>query len=295
MAQETIDNHLITQFSDRVHVLAQQKEPRQRAHTMQGKMTGDVWAYDTLDQVEARELNARINKVEFDSIDHARRKIVRRRFTVNLPIDQSDVRGAIIAHQDKYAGAIATAMNRVFDKVVMDARFADVLTGREFDTTTTYASEGLTTVDGTAGFTYEKILEADRQFIDNEVGNDMPETKSLDLTGDEHESLMKESELTSGDFSRQFAVDKGEMVMAAGYAIIKYGASVNNPLIPVASAVRTCSVKTSRAIFVGMSKEVEIKIQNRNDFVEVNQVQGVFELGAVRTEGILINKFTATE
>ena len=295
MAQETIDRHLITQFSDMVHVLAQQTAPRQRAHVQMGKMTGDRWAYDTLDQVEARELSARINKVEFDSIDHNRRKIARRRFTVNLPIDASDIRGSIINHKSKYAQCIASAMNRVFDTVVMQARFADVSTGREFDTTTTYASEGLSTVDATAGLTYEKILEADRQFIDNEVGNDMPETKSLDLTGDEHENLMKETELTSGDFSRQFAVDKGEMVMAAGYALIKYGASVTSPLIPVVSAVRTCSAKVNRAMFIGMSKEVEIKIQPRNDYVEVDQVQGIFELGAVRTEGILIQKVTATE
>ena len=52
---------------------------------------------------------------------------------------------------------------------------------------------------------------------------------------------------------------------------------------------------SSRALCVGMSKEMGIKIDNRPDMVETTQVQIVFDLGAVRTEGVLIQKVTTTD
>lgn len=295
MAQETVDKHLITQFSDQVHVQAQQMKARLRPHVQVGKMTGDDWAFDTMGQVEAREIFGRIQKVEFDSIDHNRRKITKRRFAITLPIDARDIRGALLNHKQKYAEAVAKGMERQFDRIVIEKQFADVLTGRNFGTTITYATEGLPTVDATAGLTYEKLLEIMRQFIDNEVGNDMPEMFVLGISGDEHEALMKETELTSGDFTRQFAVEKGELVRAAGFIVIKYGASVNNPLLPVAAAVRDNFAMSTRSMFVGMSAEINIKVENRPDFYEVEQVQAIFELGSVRTEGNLIQRVQTTE
>jgi hypothetical protein len=234
MANE-IDNALVTQFSDMVHVKSQQIKARLRPHVRVKKMSGDLWAYDGLGIVDAQEVAGRVQQTTFNSIDHTRRKISRRRFVVTLPIDSSDVRGVLLNPEGEYAGAVIRALERVFDRVGIEAAFADVSSGRDFDTTVTFASEG-NTVNATAGLTYEKLLEIRKYWTNNEVGNDVPENFLFLMTGTEEEALMKETELTSGDFSRQFVVDQGEISKGVGLMFIKYGASVNNPLLSVSGS-----------------------------------------------------------
>lgn len=294
MAQETVDKHLITQFADLVHNKAQQMKARLRPYVQIKKMSGDEWAYDTLGDVEAQEVSGRIQKVDFQEIDHNRRQLRKRRFVVTLPIDARDAEGMLLDPQSMYADAVVKAMERRFDRVVIEAMFASVNTGRRFDTAVTYASEGYTALSATSGLTYEKLVELKKDFIDNEVGNDVPEDFVLGISGDEHEDLMLETELTSGDFSRNFVVDQGEIIKAAGFKLVRYGASVASPMLSESGGNRTCFAMSTRAMCVGMPKEFSITIKDRPDYIDVKQVQIVGEIGAVRTEGKLIRQVTTT-
>lgn len=293
MANE-IDAALVTQFSDMVHVRAQQMKSRLRPYFQIRKMTGDLWAYDGLGIVDASEQNARIATVVFNSIEHNRRKISRRRFVVTLPLDSSDVRAVLTNPQNDYAGACTRAIERVFDRVGIECAFASVSTGRDFSTTTTYTSDGGLTVDATAGLTYEKMLEIRRRFHNNEVGNDMQERFLFLCTGDEEAALMQETALINTLYTQQFVVDKGEMTRAVGFELIRYGASVSNPLLATSSGTRTCIAASERGIVYGMSLDLSLKIQERSDLVETTQIQAIIQLGAVRTEGVLVQKVNTT-
>lgn len=295
MPGDSIENSYVIQFSDQVHTAAQQSKARLRPYVMMKQMTGASFAYDGLGQAEASEIFGRHQPIVFSDIEHKRRKISRRRFSLVLPIDASDVRSALVNPESEYAMACAKAMERVFDRVVLEAMFADVLTGREFGTTVTFANDGGNTVDATGGVTYEKLLEANKFFIDHEVGNEAPITKIMGITGDEHEALMKETELVSGDYSRQYVIDAGEIQRANGINLVKFAGSIARPMLPVAASVRSCFVMAQNAMCVGMSKEMAITVKDRADLHETSQVEIIFDLGAVRTEGLLIQKFTTTE
>lgn len=293
MANE-IDVALITQFSDMVHIKAQQMKSRLRPYLTIKKMTGDNWAYDGIGIVEAQEVSGRINKTEFNSVDHLRRKVRRRRFVVTLPIDSSDVRAVLTNPQNDYAGACTRAIERVFDRVGIEAAFADIQYGRDFESTYTFAQDGGLTINATAGLVYEKMTEIKRKFVNNEVGNDTPEQFLFLVTGDEEEALMKETQLTNSLYTRQVVIDKGEMTKALGFDIIKYGASVNNPLLAVTSGTRDCVALSQRGIVYGMSLDLKMNIQERPDYIETTQVQAIIQLGAVRTEGVLVEKVQTT-
>jgi len=295
MAGETIDAALVIQFSDMVHVAAQQNKARLRPFVQIKQMSGDKFAYDGIGSVEASEIFGRHQPVVFSDIEHRRRKISRRRFQITLPIDASDVRGMLLNPQSEYAGACVRAMERVFDRIVVEAMFATVYTGRDMDTSVTFATDGGTTVTATGGLTYEKLLEINQKFMDNEVGNDVPEQIILGLSGVEHTMLMKETELISSDFTRQYVVEKGRISQAAGMQIVLFAGDVNNPILDVNSSVRDCFAMSTRAMCVGMSKEMGLKIEERSDLIETTQVQIIFELGAVRTEGILMQKVQTTD
>ena len=293
MANE-IDTALITQFSDMVHVRAQQMKSRLRQHFAIRKMTGDVWAYDGIGIVDATEQNDRVAQTVFNSVEWNRRRIARRRFVITLPIDSSDVRAMLTNPQNDYAGVCIRAIERVFDRVGIQAAFASVYTGRDFSTTVSAATDGVVTVDATAGLTYEKMVEMRRRFVNAEVGNDMPETFLLLCTGDEEAALMQETALINSLYTRQSVVDKGELKYAVGFEVIKYGGSVLYPLLNVASGVRNNIACTTRGLVYGMSLDLNLKVQERPDLIETTQVQAIIQLGAVRTEGVLVQQLNTT-
>ena len=291
---DSIDKALVIEFSDVVHAIAQQSVSRLKPYAKIIQMTGDTFAYDGLGRVEAKEISGRNVPVTFDNIEHTRRKMTRSRFAITLPIDGSDVRGALMNPESKYAEQIAAAAVRQYDRVIYNAAFASVLTGRDFETTVSATTDGVLTVDATAGLTYEKLLEIRQNFMDNDVGIEHDERIFLTVTGAEHTRLMKEEELISSDFNRAFVIEKGQIKTAVGIELVGFAAGVSAPIIPSVSSQRQLLAASSRGICLGISKEMSIKIEQRPDLIETTQVQVVFEIGAVRTEGALVQKVSVT-
>ena len=294
MAGELIDNALVIQFSEHVHVLAQQMEARLRPYAEVRPMTGETYAYDGLGPVEASPVVGRQQPVQFSDINHLRRQIARQRFALTLPIDAADVRGMLINPQGEYAKACVRAMARVFDRVVVASLFATVYTGRTMATAVTAANDGVITVTATSGLTYAQLITIRKGFMDNEIGNDIDETFVMGIAGNEYTALMQEVELINDLYSQNYVVDKGRMAEAAGIKLVPFGASVAKPVLSVASSVRACFVMSTRGCCVGMSKEFSLKVEPRPDLIEVTQVQIIFDLGAVRTEGPLVQQVNTT-
>lgn len=290
-----IETAQIIQFSDQVHLEAQQMKARFAGIFPVKQMRGKSYAYDGVGSIEAQELSGRFNKVTFSDLKITRRKIGRRRFSLTLPIDEDDVSKVLLDQEREYTRACAMAMARVHDRIGAEAALADVLTGEDFETTVTFANDGGLTVTATGGIVYANLLSIVQNFIDNDVGNDMIEDFVFCISGDEHTALMKETELTSGDFVRQFAVEKGSLVDVVGMRLIKFAANATNPILAVSSGVRSCLALSSRGLCYAMPKQFEIKVQERTDLVQTNQVQVNWTLGAVRTEGVLVQKVTTTD
>ena len=70
---------------------------------------------------------------------------------------------------------------------------------------------------------------------------------------------------------------------------------MTNPLLTVSSGTRNCIAASERGIAVGMSLDLSLKIQERPDYVETTQIQAIIQLGAVRTEGVLVQQVNTTQ
>ena len=293
----SIDNALITEFSAMVHTVAQQKISRLKPYVRQVQMSGDVWTYDGLGRVEAREIEGRNVPATFDDITHSRRKMSRRRFVINLPVDASDVRGALLNPESEYATAVANGMVRQIDRVIYQAAFADVLTGRDFSTTVTAAADGVLTVDATAGLTYEKLLEINQNFFENDVGIDDTERTFLTITGKQQTALMGEIEFINNQYNTAApngGVGKGVIQTGLGLDLVPIAGGVSAPIIPTVSGERALLAASDRGLILGVSKEMSVTIKDRPDYFETTQVQVIMEMGAVRTEGALVQKVRVT-
>lgn len=298
---ESINTVAARMFADRLHVSQQQRTSRLRGLTIVRPFTaGKTMAYDGLGLIDAIEITGtRFNEADFSYAPFTRRKVTKRRFFLNLPIDRSDVDNMVLDPTSPYVMACVRAINRVYDKVVLESAFADVATGEEFGTSVTFADDGGATVTATAGLTYEKILELNANYKNSEANADNTRTRCLVITGEEEEALMQETELISGDFRRQMPVENGELVSAVGNKLIIYGSDVTSPLLGVSSGTRSnvsfIGGQDDSAFFVGLAVETSPAIDRRVDYVGVKQVLVEIELGCVRTEGKLIQKLTTTD
>jgi len=290
-----IDNVLITQFSNLLHVEAQQTKSRLMGRFPSVPVTADEWAYDGTGTVTARTANERNPRISPVNPDFSRRRMLRDRIVVELIVDNRDVRGMFENPSSKLVRDCMYAIYRKADAIGISALFADVSTGRRFDTTVTFAGGGGQTVNATAGLTYAKLLEIRANFRKNEVGTDMPENILIGISEQEETQLFNITQLTSGDFSRNYVVDKGQVVQVLGMDLVTFGSNVDNPQLSVAAAVRDCFAASSQGLIYGMSKEFGVKvIPDYPGYIESTYIQVLGEIGAVRTDEDRIQKVTTT-
>lgn len=290
----SINNALVIQFSEMVHVKSQQMKSRLRDKVETKMVKGEDYSYEDIGSLEAVEITSRHQATAGQDITHGRRRIRMREFRATIYLDKKDQLETLIDPQRNYAQAVARSLYRKFDAIAAEAAFASVNTGKDFSTSVTFANDGGDTITATSGLTYEKLLEIQEEFIDDDVGIDEVEDFYLCITGEENTDLMSETELTSGDFTRQFAVEKGKLVMASGFELVHFAANASTPILDVNSSVRDCIAASKRGLCVGVSEELSVEIDKRPDLNNLTQVQASMFMGAVRTEGKLVKKVTTT-
>ena len=298
MTMDLVPSHLVVQFSEIMHIKAQQMRSRFRPYVVLRRMTGDTYAYDGLGTVEAREVVARFSPTVWDDIEFFRRKIAKRRFVITLPVDKLDLEGMLTDPQGQMAQAAVMGMERVYDQVVMQAMFATVFTGQSFATSLSFSAGGGLTVDATAGLTLPKILTIKQNFIDQEVGNEGSNTGPADIvvgiSGEEHTTLMQIDQFINSRYTNQFALEKGVLVRVAGMDLIPFGASITTPVLAVSGGVRTCFALAREGMCVGIGREWEVTVKDRPDYVDTKQIQITGVLGAVRTEEKRVQELLTT-
>jgi hypothetical protein len=295
MAMETISTQLVTQFSSMMHIKQQQLHSRFRPYCDMREMKGDSMAYDGLGTVEARELTGRFNTTQFDDLEHFRRKIPRREFSVTLPLDQYDLEARLTDPKGAYAQAAMAAMERAFDRVCYGALFASVQYGRNFENTVTSAGDGVLTVNATAGLTLASVLNVKQNFIDGECLDASDHGGAvIGMSGEEHTTLMQIQQLTNSQYTNQMAIEHGRMVSCLGMDFAIFGQNVTIPVIPVVAGIRQNFAMGKMGLAVGIGRNWQVTVKDRSDLVNTTQVQITGVLGAVRTEGKLVQLLTTT-
>lgn len=290
-----IDTALAIQFADQVHTNGQQMKTRTRDKVTVVPMSTADMTVETLDSLEAIEITSRHQKTQGQDIVHGRRRLRMREFRATIYLDNKDEVSVLTAPERGYSMAVARAMYRQFDRIVVEAALATVYTGKDMTTAVTASADGVQVVDATSGLVYEKLLEIGENFMDYEIGTEMQESISLLHAGEEHTDLMQETELTSGDFTRQFAIEKGKIINAAGLDLIGFGGKVSNPILSVSAGnVRSCIALAEGGIQVGLAKDAEVYVDIRADLNRAKQVQAVLMLGAVRKEGARVQEVQTT-
>lgn len=290
------DTVQITEFNAALDVQEQQMNTRLLPFVRRISINGDDFAYDGLNEVQSYRANGRNPDIQPTQASFSRRKLSRERVVVTLEVDERDVRGMLTNPNADLAKMCIAAVERETDRIIYDALFASVLTGRNFGTTVTYTTDGVASIDATAGFTYEKLLEIKAGFIDNEVGNDaggnLPVV--IGISGDEHTDLMSEIELTSGDYTGQYVIDAGVIRKALGYNLVAFGANATDPILETVAGERISFALAQGGAVLGISLERKVEVKDHPLKIETSIINVIKELGAVRTQGVRVQRIRLT-
>jgi hypothetical protein len=297
----TYNNTTTRQFSADVHHLVQQSVAKMTPFIKLKQLKAADLAYDRLGSVDMREITGRFVAVEFDDPAFSRRQLSNRRFVLSLPIDDKDDIEAKLEWDTEFKKMIAKAIVRQKDRIAIEAAFATVNTGPQFATPVTAVADGVLNVNCvvSGGINYDKLLEVTQNFIDREV-DPADHLMGLTVGGREHTDLMQENQLTSGDFNREYFIEKGSMVKAAGLELLKYGALVTNPMFPTILVANPLNISGSNekqhiaiaqgGICVGLAKDFEIKVYDDHRYYGTRVIEVSAQMGAVRTEGALVQR-----
>lgn len=287
----------ITEFNAALDIQEQQMTSRLTPYVVRKSINGDDFAYDGLTEVQSYRANGRNPDIQPVEAQFTRRKMSRERVVVTLLVDNKDVRGMLADPQSQLAQLCIAAIERETDRVIYDAMFASVYTGRNFATEVTAANDGIFSVDASTAFTYEKLLEIRANFIDAEVGNQGQIPIVIGISGDEHTDLMSEVELTSGDYTSQYVISKGIITSAMGMDLVAFGAgsSITDPILEIASdTYRYSFALAQKGVALGISLERKVEVKDYPTKIETTIINVIKELGAVRTAGVRVQKVKLT-
>ncbi len=291
---DTLNQTLVTQFTNMVNHIAQQKESFFRGRVLTKPVKGKKFDWQNLSSGTSRLQTARHEQVVLASPEHSRLGALMNTYFDAWGFDQSDSLQALIELGSPYAQALASQMARKFDKVVAEAALGTVLSGESLSSTTSFAG---TTVDATStGLTYDKCREIQAAFHKRGVGLTADEKLYLAITEQEHTTMLNEVEFTSKDYYNDFTVVNGRVMKALNMEVIVFPSAplAGESIINVSSTTRNCFAFANSGIVVGINSDVEIRVEDRPDLVDTKQVKALFRLGALRTEDSKVVKVNTT-
>lgn len=294
MPAETFNQAWKDVFTTNIYQKIEQELAKTAPYVTTVPLMGERMFYDRLGGLEDRELSGRYNLVQWDTPEFDRRMMTRREFAVAVPVDENDVEFMLTDPTSALVQKVVAALQRRKDRIALEAALGSVRTGKDGTTTVTAAADGVRTVNATGGLTYEKILEINQNFIDDEVSVDDNVRQVIFLTGKEHTQLMGETEFISADYTRQFVIEAGRIKTVMGNDIVKFGANATNPILSVSGGVRDCIAMATGAILLGIQKDIDLKVDERKDYHHTTQITATLKIGGMRMEGKRVQKLTTT-
>lgn len=294
---DTLNQVQVTMFADMVNMKAQQTASFFKGRVLEAPCRGKRFEVINLEQVSAGLVTSRFQKVALTDAPLQRRGALVDTYSIELGFTESDQLQSIVDLESPFVDAVAKAMMREYDRKVARAAIGTVLTGEDFTTSTSFTSDGGTTVTASSGLVFDKVREVLQKFYARGVGLTADEELYLAITDKEHSTLLSQAQFTSQDYAKDFVVVNGKVTKVLGMNVIQFPSSptAGSSIINAQSAtVNNCFAFAKSGIKVGMNSDIEVKVTPRPDLVETMQVQALFRLAAIRVDGAKVVQIDVT-
>lgn len=300
----SIDQAALLNFNDAFHQMAQQSQSKlisSKAVKM-APSKGKTTNYGRIGRIELVEVSTRNPDKEYGDYALDNRQFSKRRFTRTITIDaKNDINELIKDPTSDIITQLNNAKERVIDRIALAAAAGTVLVGQPdaAPSSISAATDGVLTVDGTAGFTYDVVQLITENFINNELTDAMIAGTTLCVSGTEHTDLMGEVEFINNDYMSVNDVAKGLMNQAGVYQVAKFAGSKNggitvlSPFLPETTTQRTCMALAPESILIAMELG-RLEVEKSNIKVNSWDITIDFWINAMRTEGARVQLITTT-
>ena len=277
----TINTAFISQFSDNLHSLVEQRGSKLRTSVPVEMAKGEKHFFDRLGSFEASEITSRLETTDLQDPAHSRRMASVRRYHASTYLDDIDSLKMLIDPTSDYAMKLARAHGRKLDDIVIDAMLGSAATGKDGDGTQAFDTTNQQIAHGSAGFTVAKFNQALRILESNDVDID-GETLYLAIGARAVEDLLGDTtnQVTSFDFQEGKVLSTGKLPSFRGVNIIRTQRITDE----TADTTYRGLLYTAGTVKVAMNKDMEVKVAERADLNFAQQVSTYAQYGAVRME-----------
>lgn len=285
-----IDTAFVQQYSANVQMLSQQMGSRLRDAVRLETVVGKNAYIDQIGSVSAQLRTSRHADTPQIDTPHQRRRLSIASYEFADLIDDQDKVRMLIDPTSSYAQAAAAAMGRAMDDVIIAAALGTASTGE--------TGSGSATLDATAnmvgsassndGLTVAKLTEAKRKMDLNDVDPSIP--RYIAVGPKQIEDLLGSTTVTSSDFNTVKALVQGDVDTFLGFQFI-----MTNRLSVDSNDIRSCFAWAEDGITLGIGKDVQARIDERNDKGYATQVYYCMDIGAVRMEESKVVKIFCDE
>ena len=289
MSQQ-ITTAFVQQYSANVQMLSQQMGSRLRDAVRLETVVGKNAFIDQIGSVTAQLRSSRHADTPQIDTPHQRRRLSIASYEFADLIDDQDKVRMLIDPTSSYAQAAAAAMGRAMDDVIIAAALRTASTGE--------TASGSATLDATAnmggsassndGLTIAKLTEAKRKMDLNDVDPSIP--RYIAVGPKQIEDLLGTTQVTSSDFNTIKALVQGDVDTFMGFQFI-----MTNRLSIDSNDIRSCFAWAEDGITLGIGKDVQARIDERNDKGYATQVYYCMDIGAVRMEEAKVVKIFCDE
>mgnify|MGYP003108540163 FL=1 len=289
MSQQ-ITTAFVQQYSANVQMLSQQMGSRLRDAVRLETVVGKNAFIDQIGSVTAQLRSSRHADTPQIDTPHQRRRLSIASYEFADLIDDQDKVRMLIDPTSSYAQAAAAAMGRAMDDVIIAAALGTASTGE--------TGSGSATLDATAnmvgsassndGLTIAKLTEAKRKMDLNDVDPSIP--RYIAVGPKQIEDLLGTTQVTSSDFNTIKALVQGDVDTFMGFQFI-----MTNRLSVDSNDIRSCFAWAEDGITLGIGKDVQARIDERNDKGYATQVYYCMDIGAVRMEEAKVVKIFCDE
>ena len=300
----SIDQGALQNFRDSFFELAQQTKSKLVNSNVFVFMPskGKTNNFARIGRVELTEVNTRNPDKEYGDYALDNRQFTKRRFTKTIQIDAKyDINELLKDPTSDILKQLNNAKERVIDRVGIAAAVGPVLVGAPdaAPTSVSAATDGVITVDASAGLTYAKVTEVTENFINNELDYMQFQGSVFAITGKENTALMGEDKFINQFYITGRPVEKGIQENVSAYRMVLFagsksgGITVTNPILPEGSTLRSCVVLAPESVAIAMELG-EMDVRKSDKKVNSWDITIDFWINAMRTEGVRVQIVSTT-
>lgn len=301
----SIDQAALLNFQDSFYALAQQTKSKLVATRAINFLPskGKTNNFARIGRIELDEVNSRNPDKQFGDYALDNRLFTKRRFTKTIQIDKKfDINELLKDPTSDILTQLNNAKERTIDRIALAAAVGAVLIGGP-DTapsSITAATDGVITIDGTGGFTFEVVQAITQTFINSELQYDDFKGTTLCVTGAENTDLMGEVEFINSLYMGGNSDNQAGVIQKAGiYNVAMFagsstaGGTITQPYLPEGTTTRSCIALAPMAICMAMEIG-DLGMEKSSTKVNSYDITIDLWINAMRAEGARVVIITTT-